>query len=423
MSIDTQGSSPHTRGAPFPFEPSALFSGIIPAYAGSTLAIVSPLSICRDHPRIRGEHPRSTISSPLTSGSSPHTRGAHEPVFFAQAPSGIIPAYAGSTETATRVSMASWDHPRIRGEHSTNRAISSPIWGSSPHTRGAPYSAEHDGCKRGIIPAYAGSTSQASVLAHIRGDHPRIRGEHSFAKSVSLRRTGSSPHTRGAPAMVSRWSGLGGIIPAYAGSTTRVRRIWTRLRDHPRIRGEHLMARVWKIFGMGSSPHTRGARIHPADFQQRQGIIPAYAGSTRSNCRPRLSSRDHPRIRGEHVEVTSETFVIWGSSPHTRGAPRDWARALHGTGIIPAYAGSTAYCFLAVMLRRDHPRIRGEHTGIKVEDFSRWGSSPHTRGAPETNDNTAVAMGIIPAYAGSTPALHQSGARTQGSSPHTRGAR
>ena len=50
------GSSPHTRGAP---DVPVVASGgqrIIPAYAGSTFAVLAMPAVGRDHPRIRGEH-------------------------------------------------------------------------------------------------------------------------------------------------------------------------------------------------------------------------------------------------------------------------------------------------------------------------------------------------------------------------------
>ena len=51
----------------------------------------------RDHPRIRGEHTSLRNGVPPDDGSSPHTRGAL-PAIQAGAPDlGIIPAYAGST--------------------------------------------------------------------------------------------------------------------------------------------------------------------------------------------------------------------------------------------------------------------------------------------------------------------------------------
>ena len=176
-------------------------------------------------------------------------------------------------------------------------------WGSSPHTRGARACPRHCRCRRwdhprirgehahvvdvlvadlGIIPAYAGSTPMPSPFAslptgsspHTRGarhgtrsrlrprrDHPRIRGEHPYPS-----------HHRDCH---------GGIIPAYAGSTLRLRES--------------------VLLSEGSSPHTRGAPT-----------IPPWTPSR---------SRDHPRIRGEHHLVR-----VAGNQVH---------------GIIPAYAGST----------------------------------------------------------------------------------
>ena len=171
-----------------------------------------------DHPRIRGEHVRHSKRVSLSFGSSPHTRGARELASSATMRSWIIPAYAGSTFGDPGGSSALPDHPRIRGEHV--RTALGEWWadGSSPHTRGAPPplrllpglrgSSPHTRgarlsfrCRRlggGIIPAYAGSTSPPSVCCPAFGDHPRIRGEHTRIRAVNRGLDGSSPHTRGA---------------------------------------------------------------------------------------------------------------------------------------------------------------------------------------------------------------------------------
>ena len=176
-------------------------------------------------------------------------------------------------------------------------------------------------------------------------------------------RAGSSPHTRGARGLT-------------APSARRVR-------DHPRIRGEHPLRNELvrdvegiipayagstknyfslKPISAGSSPHTRGALRCLGPVQRSQRIIPAYAGSTQ----PCISSD-----------------ATWrGSSPHTRGAPLQPMRRRWRCG--------------------DHPRIRGEH-------FLRNALAP----APQ---------GIIPAYAGSTGAPDWHVSDKAGSSPHTRGA-
>ena len=198
-----------------------------------------------------------------------------------------------------------------------------PDDGSSPHTRGAPQ------CRR--------SSSGTGE------DHPRIRGEH-------LQRVASVAEEVG-------------IIPAYAGSTD----------DQPTM----------DAYKGGSSPHTRGALRHA-----RPGII---------------TGRDHPRIRGEHhdssVNEVGDDGIIpayagstrqdglhlrrrGGSSPHTRGALEDIERL--------------------VGRHEDHPRIRGEHQPGDIR--------PRQDGR------------IIPAYAGSTPSRLLRSLRMPGSSPHTRGA-
>ena len=111
--------------------------------------------------------------------------------------------------------------------------------------------------------------------------------------------------------------------------------------DHPRIRGEHVQMN--RAIADGS------------------WIIPAYAGSTAPLVRYEDIRPDHPRIRGEHIYSNLKVPEQGGSSPHTRGARRH----LHGMGdrprIIPAYAGSTASGRGIGAGGGDHPRIRGEH--------------------------------------------------------------
>ena len=51
-------------------------------------------------------------------------------------------------------------------------------------------------------------------------------------------------------------------------------------KDHPRIRGEHLMKYGLVMEAAGSSPHTRGARGASGSPSSVLRIIPAYAGST-----------------------------------------------------------------------------------------------------------------------------------------------
>ena len=200
------------------------------------------------------------------------------------------------------------------------------------------------------------------LLGCVGVDHPRIRGEHYVNSTYPALAAGSSPHTRGAPQLGRRPSRRSGIIPAYAGST-RVAGLPGRCqRDHPRIRGEHFRRRARRRVVAGSSPHTRGALNGANIGYKARRIIPAYAGSTMASYRLDLMTQDHPRIRGEHVEMTL----------HKNGL----------VGIIPAYAGSTCGAGGRRTAIPDHPRIRGEHCRRQAIVVTPPGSSPHTRGAP-----------------------------------------
>ena len=71
--------------------------GIIPAYAGSTMRRPQVLDRVADHPRIRGEHVFAYPTLIQDGGSSPHTRGAPACRGPGTEAGRIIPAYAGST--------------------------------------------------------------------------------------------------------------------------------------------------------------------------------------------------------------------------------------------------------------------------------------------------------------------------------------
>ena len=156
---------------------------------------------------------------------------------------------------------------------------------------------------------------------------------------------GSSPHTRGARLSYGVFHTFWRIIPAYAGSTKFWQFLATRSRDHPRIRGEHRICWNRILVPRGSSPHTRGAPAVRPLHRRRSRIIPAYAGSTRPGPRRTALDRDHPRIRGEHYKVEGGKKLRPGSSPHTRGALPGHDPTADRSRIIPAYAGSTVSVF------------------------------------------------------------------------------
>ena len=193
---------------------------------------------------------------------------------------GIIPAYAGSTIIAPSSPWRCRDHPRVCGEHSAATTTARTVWGSSPRMRGARIPPCLYWISDGIIPAYAGSTACCIDPPTQPEDHPRVCGEHVLTWWPHLTGAGSSPRMRGAPGHVDLVCELGGIIPAYAGSTWTGYAASTWGWDHPRVCGEHYLGVI--------------------ELAQPGGIIPAYAGSTGPHPHSCAGLRDHPRVCGEH---------------------------------------------------------------------------------------------------------------------------
>ena len=151
-------------------------------------------------------------------------------------------------------------------------------------------------------------------------------------------------------------------------------------RDHPRVCGEHVTAVDPLGNVWGSSPRMRGTHILSIRFRALGGIIPAYAGNT-STCSCRVTAgRDHPRVCGEHVIGHDLPSLKQGSSPRMRGThPKDRRHPLI-TGIIPAYAGNTPAWRISNQAMGDHPRVCGEHSDSGQCDVGIPGSSPRMRG-------------------------------------------
>ena len=105
---------------------------------------------------------------------------------------------------------------------------------------------------------------------------------------------------------------------------------------------------------------------------------------------------------GEHRLENQGTHHRRGSSPHVRGALSAGALPQIAVGIIPACAGSTYFGRWRGTALRDHPRMCGEHIYMTDPDVLGPGSSPHVRGARSCSDCGTSRRGIIPACAGST---------------------
>ena len=290
----------------------------------------------------------------------------------------------------------------MRGEHIECLVEDGRHVGSSPHARGTPALRVGVGRPDGIIPACAGNTIRPTKNGSPSGDHPRMRGEHSNPYIHEFQVEGSSPHARGTQTQLEPLEVFAGIIPACAGNTRHIHRNRAHQWDHPRMRGEHIEIAIGELDKQGSSPHARGTRAGAVGNDAAVGIIPACAGNTRSP--PTICGRtwDHPRMRGEHWNDLNATGYSWGSSPHARGTPSIFPNIKPRIGIIPACAGNTLRTDRLKCPSRDHPRMRGEHRLSHFSLSQMGGSSPHARGTPVHAQPDDLGEGIIPACAGNT---------------------
>ena len=170
---------------------------LIPAYAGKTLRTKRGHQKRWAHPRVCGENSERCELSCVRSGSSPRMRGKQDREALTGGESGLIPAYAGKTVATVSNMVERRAHPRVCGENFVVPGRVGAVDGSSPRMRGKPCLWSWSTVFRGLIPAYAGKTSSATCTPPPVGAHPRVCGENVVEWGLSVFGVGSSPRMRG----------------------------------------------------------------------------------------------------------------------------------------------------------------------------------------------------------------------------------
>ena len=191
------------------------------------------------HPRLRGEHRLSHVIPQIHNGSSPPARGTSIGIKNASGLNRFIPACAGNIPKISRIIIQPPVHPRLRGEHNVAPYSPQAKNGSSPPARGTCYITIINPISSRFIPACAGNILSPSFSIRRTPVHPRLRGEHKTDRGISTRGTGSSPPARGtfisAPLSLTDTR----FIPACAGNINSPCILLNVLTVHPRLRGEH----------------------------------------------------------------------------------------------------------------------------------------------------------------------------------------
>ena len=110
--------------------------GLIPTYAGNTRFHSSRYVRMGAHPHVCGEHRSCTVISHVSTGSSPRMRGTLIAAMSFWVLTGLIPTYAGNTVARFQQGFGRWAHPHVCGEHLSFNALKKSEQGSSPRMRG-----------------------------------------------------------------------------------------------------------------------------------------------------------------------------------------------------------------------------------------------------------------------------------------------
>ncbi len=191
---------------------------------------------------------------------------------------------------------------------------------------------------------------------------------------------------------------------------------------HPRVRGDHVRGYGRTPDGDGSSPRSRGPRSSDSGRAEIRGssprsrgpperhrghgsvrrFIPAFAGTTGRRAFAEIAATVHPRVRGDHNHSTHQAMNADGSSPRSRGPPRNGYTAGSKSRFIPAFAGTTR-CARTLRGRQSvHPRVRGDHRERHLPIADGIGSSPRSRGPRQLGRYQPGGNWFIPAFAGTT---------------------
>ena len=150
------------------------------------------------------------------------------------------------------------------------------------------------------------------------------------------------------------------ITPACAGKSCFSIHFAVFVRDHPRLRGEKVTHYLSKCRILGSPPLARGKALLSGVKFLMWRITPARAGKSLPTELVKKISKDHPRSRGEKIQVIMVMLHILGSPPLARGKDEEHAKYAGVLRITPACAGKSDCKAFCDFNDRDHPRLRGE---------------------------------------------------------------
>jgi hypothetical protein len=149
-----------------------------------------------------------------------------------------------------------------------------------------------------------------------------VRGEESGRRVMRRFTLGTPPRARGREEHIAVAARDLGNTPACAGKSVLHERPQRRRREHPRVRGEEWMDTMRMPTLPGTPPRARGRASRNAARCTNSGNTPACAGKRTHRCPTHHPPGEHPRVRGEEVMAWVTSRMITGTPPRARGRAR-----------------------------------------------------------------------------------------------------
>ena len=208
----------------------------------------------------------------------------------------------------------------MRGDHaSAYRCLLASV-GLPPRARGSPQPARARRTSRGPTPACAGITLRASSSTCAVRAYPRVRGDHPEPANLVPNSLGLPPRARGSRRASRAVAEQHRPTPACAGITSSRAPGRHPARAYPRVRGDHRTAVAAQHQHLGLPPRARGSRAPPPLTAQAARPTPACAGITLSFKRFTRPATAYPRVRGDHISISTATMYAGGLPPRARGS-------------------------------------------------------------------------------------------------------
>ncbi len=210
------------------------------------------------------------------------------------------------------------------------------------------------------IPARAGTTPRRVFVTSMSKEDPRAGGDDGGMIAAYLGIEGRSPRGRGRPRPRSAPSRRRWKIPARAGTTDRGELHRPIPAEDPRAGGDDISLKLDHSGYRGRSPCGRGRLDSTRAALGRCRKIPARAGTTPTE-RPRgPDSREDPRAGGDDCYFRNAAARSCGRSPHGRGRRFRWFWGFWGCRKIPARAGTTGALTETGNQVEEDPRAGGD---------------------------------------------------------------